>query len=135
MRPPCLRLEMSRPWHENGLVVQVPDREQPLFPSNCLPVSPPNIPVRGCTQASRSRRREPHSLGIGFLQQCAPELIVVSRVEEDQAVPEGGQAVIDHDIQPLTVLPELAPRARQVTKRSHVEVWPSGKCLPHGSSL
>lgn len=53
-----------------------------------------------------------HSLGVGFFQQGAPELIVVSRVEENQAVPEGGQAVIDHHIQPLTVLPELLPRKK-----------------------
>lgn len=48
-----------------------------------------------------------HSLGVGFLQQGAPELVVVRGVEEDQTVPEGGQSVIHHHVQPLTVLPEL----------------------------
>lgn len=72
--------------------------------------------MRGRVQASRSNGREPHLLGIGFLQQCAPELIVVGRVEEDQAIPEGGQAVINHHVQPLTVLPELVPRARHGDK-------------------
>lgn len=57
-----------------------------------------------------------YSLSIGFLQQCAPELIVISRVEEDQAVLEGGQAVINHYVQPLTVLPELVARARHGDK-------------------
>lgn len=65
----------------------------------------------------------PHSLGVGFLQQCAPELTVVSGMEEDQAVPEGGQAVIDHDIQPLAVLPELVPGQDEVTRVSP-KVWP-----------
>lgn len=54
-----------------------------------------------------------HSLGVGFLQQGAPELVVVGRVQEDQAVPEGGQSVIDHHVQPLAVLPELLPGWRR----------------------
>lgn len=53
-----------------------------------------------------------HSLGIGFLQQGAPELSVVGRVEEDQAVLEGGQPVIDDHVQPLAVLPELSAKSR-----------------------
>lgn len=107
---------MSRSSHEAVLVVQVPERQRPFFPTDCIPLSPPNTPVRGRVQASRNRRKEPHSLGIGFLQQCAPELIVVGGVEEDQAVPEGGQAVIDHHVQPLTVLPELVSRPRHGDK-------------------
>lgn len=81
-------------------------------------------------RASEGRWTEPHSLGIGFLQQRAPELVVVGGVEEDQAVPERGQTVIDHDVQPFTVLPELAPGARPGDRVSHAEVCACGKCLP-----
>lgn len=54
-----------------------------------------------------------HSLGVGFFQQGAPELAVVGGVEEDQAVLEGGQPVIDDHIQPLAVLPELLAGAER----------------------
>lgn len=46
-------------------------------------------------------------LGVGLLQKCAPELCVVSGVEEHQVVPHTWESVIHHDIQPLVMLPEL----------------------------
>lgn len=78
----------------------------------------PMVPQSPCKAAGEGERSqafgdrahaEPDSLGICFFQQGTPELVVVGRVEEDQAVPEGGKSVVDHHIQPLTVLPELVP--------------------------
>lgn len=47
------------------------------------------------------------SLGVGFLQQGAPELLFFWGAEEDQIVVHSGQQVIDLYVLPLTVLPEL----------------------------
>lgn len=46
-------------------------------------------------------------LGISFLQQGAPELVVGGRVKHDKLISHRGQTIVDNDIQPLIVLPEL----------------------------
>lgn len=46
-------------------------------------------------------------LGISFLQQGAPELVVGGRVKHDQFISHCGQTIVDNDVQPLIVLPEL----------------------------
>lgn len=52
-----------------------------------------------------------YSLGVGLLQQCAPELTALCRVHEEQLPVLGGQPVIHHDVHPLSVLPELGENA------------------------
>lgn len=51
-----------------------------------------------------------HSLGIGLLQQSAPELIPLSRLSEDQLVVEGWDAVVNDNINPVSIAPELNDR-------------------------
>lgn len=46
-------------------------------------------------------------LGVGFLQQGAPELVVGGGVKQDEPVPHRRQPVVHHDVQPLVVVPEL----------------------------
>lgn len=46
-------------------------------------------------------------LGVSFLQQGAPELVVGGGVKHDEAVPHSRQSVVHHHIQPFVVLPEL----------------------------
>lgn len=46
-------------------------------------------------------------LGISFLHQGTPELILGVGVAVDELIVECGQAVIDHHVQPLTETPEL----------------------------
>lgn len=45
-------------------------------------------------------------LSIGLLQQGAPELVPLGRVQEDELAAVRGQAVVDHHVHPATVLPE-----------------------------
>lgn len=47
------------------------------------------------------------SLGVGLFQERAPELVLLGRVHEDQLVIVGGQAVVNDDVHPLPILPEL----------------------------
>lgn len=53
-----------------------------------------------------------HSLGVGLLQQGAPELISLSRLGEDQLVVESGDAVINDDVHPVSITPELKGNRR-----------------------
>ena len=53
-----------------------------------------------------------HWLGIGLLQQGAPELVPLGGLGEDQLVVEGRDAVVDDDVDPVAITPEL-----KVTKR------------------
>lgn len=46
-------------------------------------------------------------LGVGFLQQGTPELVVGGGVKQDELVPHRRQPVVHHDVQPLVVVPEL----------------------------
>lgn len=46
-------------------------------------------------------------LGVGLLQQCAPELGSLCRVDEQQLPVLHWQPVIDHHLHPLSKLPEL----------------------------
>ena len=45
-------------------------------------------------------------LGIGFLQQSAPELVALLGVSEDQASVDGRQEVVDDHVDPLAEAPE-----------------------------
>lgn len=49
-------------------------------------------------------------LGVGFLQQGAPELIVGGGVKHDEFISHRRQPVVHHDVQPFVVLPELRER-------------------------
>lgn len=46
-------------------------------------------------------------LGIGFLQQGTPELVVGGGVKHDELISHRWQPVVHHDVQPFVVLPEL----------------------------
>lgn len=46
-------------------------------------------------------------LGVGLLQQSAPELSAFSRVDEQQLAIFDWQLVVDHHVHPLPKLPEL----------------------------
>lgn len=48
-----------------------------------------------------------HSLGVGLLQQGAPELVAFRGAEVDQLVVLSRQQVVYPHLLPLTVLPEL----------------------------
>ena len=50
------------------------------------------------------------SLGIGLLQQGAPELVPLGGLSEDQLVVEGRDAVVNDDIDPVAITPELKGR-------------------------
>lgn len=50
---------------------------------------------------------EPYSLGIGFLEQGAPELVAFGRVHKYQLSVLGGQQVIHDNVHPLPKLPQL----------------------------
>lgn len=52
-------------------------------------------------------------LGIGFLQQGAPELVVGGRVKHDEVVSHRGQAIVDNNVQPLIVLPKLRRKTEE----------------------
>lgn len=49
----------------------------------------------------------PSVLGVCFLQQGGPELILFLGMNEDQAAVNGWQLVINHDVHPLPKSPEL----------------------------
>lgn len=48
-----------------------------------------------------------HSLGVGFLQQGAPELVPLRGLGEHQLVVEGWDAVVNDDVDPVAIAPEL----------------------------
>lgn len=58
-------------------------------------------------EKARERLGERGLLGVGLLQQCAPELVVVFGVTVDQFSVDGGQPVVDHHVHPLPKHPEL----------------------------
>src|SRR5699024_7775701 len=45
-------------------------------------------------------------LGVRFLKKRAPVLVALLRVHQHKATIDGGQSVIDDDVDPLAVLPE-----------------------------
>lgn len=47
------------------------------------------------------------SLGVGLLQQSAPELVPLCRLGEHQLVVDGRDAVVNDNINPVAVAPEL----------------------------
>ena len=49
----------------------------------------------------------PHLLGIGLLQQCAPEFTAFFGMQEEQLSILGGEPVIHDLLLPLSILPEL----------------------------
>lgn len=59
-------------------------------------------------------------LGVGFLQEGAPELVIRGRVQHDELVPHWRQSVVHHHIQPAVMLPELRERQRVKTSR---QLW------------
>lgn len=116
MAPLCARRGAPTPPQENhSLPTSSPEGTTPVNPRLSLPATESAGGGGGAGKAPGVERApelapalaDRHSLGVGFLQQGAPELVVVRGVEEDQTVPEGGQSVIHHHVQPLTVLPEL----------------------------
>jgi len=46
-------------------------------------------------------------LGVGFLEQCRPELVVGGRVDEDKPAVERRESVVDDDVDPGAVLPDV----------------------------
>ena len=46
-------------------------------------------------------------LGVGLLQQGTPELVPLGRLGEHQLVVEGGDAVVNDNIHPVAIAPEL----------------------------
>lgn len=48
-------------------------------------------------------------LGVGLLQQRAPKLVAVVRLQEDEFAVPGRQPVVDDDVHPRAVAPEPAP--------------------------
>lgn len=50
-------------------------------------------------------------LGISLLQECTPEFIALSRMDEHQLPVFDRQSVIYHDVDPLTELPKLQDKA------------------------
>lgn len=52
------------------------------------------------------------SLGVSLLQQGAPELVPLSGLSEDQLVVEGWDAVVNDDVHPVAITPELKDRRR-----------------------
>ena len=44
-----------------------------------------------------------YSLGVGLLQEGAPELVLVRGVHEDELVIVGGQSVIHNHLDPITL--------------------------------
>ena len=52
-------------------------------------------------------------LGVGLLQQGAPELIPLGGLGEHQLVVEGGDAVVNDNIHPVAIAPELQVRVGQ----------------------
>lgn len=46
-------------------------------------------------------------LCISFLQQCAPEFILVYRVHKGQLAVVGGQTIIHHHLHPLALSPKM----------------------------
>lgn len=56
---------------------------------------------------NEQEEEEGDALGVGFLQQRAPELAALGRVHEEQLPVLGGQVVIHHHVQPLAKLPDL----------------------------
>ena len=50
-------------------------------------------------------------LSVGLLQQGAPELRAVGRVDKQQLSVLGGQAVVHHHVHPIPKLPELRTHA------------------------
>lgn len=61
-------------------------------------------------------------LGVGFLQQGAPELVVGGRVKHDKLVSHRGQAIVHNNVQPLVVLPKLQRKTEEL-----------GTCSPQSS--
>ena len=45
-------------------------------------------------------------LGVGLLQQGAPELVLVLALDVDEPAVDGGQVVVHHDVDPLPVEPQ-----------------------------
>lgn len=52
----------------------------------------------------------PSLLGIGFLQQARPKLLVVERMHKEVLSVQDRQAIINHHFCPLATLPELEER-------------------------
>ena len=48
-----------------------------------------------------------YPLGIGLLEQGGPELVVGGGVDKLQPAIEGGQSVVNDDVHPLAILPQL----------------------------
>lgn len=88
-------------------------------------VQPERGAVRGAREATGTRgaaaRPRPlwprcpllwDSLGVGLLQQSAPELGALRRVHEQELPVLGGQQVIHHHVHPLAELPDLGGEGR-----------------------
>lgn len=68
----------------------------------------------------RGVRAGPSLLGIGFLQQARPELLVVERTHEKELLVQDRQAIINHHLHPLAAPPELGRGMRdQVSQRKY----------------
>ena len=65
---------------------------------NLLPLQYDNL----CPNGGR-----PHLLGIGLFEKRSPEFVGVSRVHEHQFVIVCREAIVDEDINPFAILPEL----------------------------
>ena len=113
-------------WFNRLVLVQLHD--------SCFAVNPCLNPCdRSVTLWLCTRRRRPlvvaclcqqDVLGVGLLQQGAPELIPLGGLGEHQLVVEGGDAVVDDNIHPVAIAPELQVRVgvREEALRFHAEM-------------
>lgn len=58
-----------------------------------------------------------HSLGVGLLHQCTPELVAVVGVTIDQLVVDSREPVVNHHVNPLTEAPEAK------VENSGIRIW------------
>ena len=48
-----------------------------------------------------------HSLGVGLLNHCSPELVLVVGVHVDESVVDSRKSIVDKYLNPTSVLPEV----------------------------
>lgn len=80
--------------------------------AGCLWMEGAVTDIPGLATSRGTAPTQPNSLGVGFLQQRAPELAALLRVHKDQLPVLGGQPVVHHHVHPLPILPELGERRK-----------------------
>ena len=62
-------------------------------------------------------------LGVRLFQKSAPELVGLFTMKKHQFAVLSGQPIVDHDVDPLTVLPEAEVKYSGVRSRSKALIW------------